>query len=148
MKVTPIWIAIAAGAVAVGCGSSVPPPNDQWSAAEADVGRAQAIAPTVPEARLHLQLAQEDLAKSKQLMGDDNKRSTNLAVLARVEAQLAFSLAKQASAQDDAMKAQAELQKSTTQPSSTPGQSVTAPAQPFTPPTQATTPQATTPTTH
>jgi len=65
---------------------------------------------------LHLQLAQEDLAKSKQLMGDDNKRSTNLAVLARVEAQLAFSLAKQASSQDDAMKAQAELQKSTTQP--------------------------------
>ena len=129
MKVKPIWIAIAAGAVAVGCAASVPPPNDQWSAAQADVGRAQAIATPVPEARLHLQLAQEDLAKSKQLMGDDNKRSTNLAMLARVEAQLAFSLAKQASAQDDAMKAQAELQKSTTQP-------VTPAAQPIPPATQ------------
>ena len=38
MKVKPIWIAIVAGAVAVGCAASVPPPNDQWSAAEADVG--------------------------------------------------------------------------------------------------------------
>jgi hypothetical protein len=128
MKVKAIWIAIAVGGVGVGCASSVPPPNDQWSAAQADVGRATAVATTVPDARLHLQLAQEDLAKSKQLIGDDNKRATNLAVLARVEAQLAFSLAKQATAQDEATKAQAELQKSTSQP-------VTPPMQPVTPTT-------------
>jgi hypothetical protein len=135
MKIKPIWIAIAAGAVAVGCASSVPPPNDQWSAAQADVGRATAIAPTVPEARLHLQLAQEDLAKSKELIGDDNKRATNLAVLARVEAQLAFSLAKQATAQDEAMKAQAELQKATTTPTSpTPTPMVQPMTQPLPPP--------------
>jgi hypothetical protein len=112
MKYTPMGIAFAVGAICVGCASSVPPPNDQWSAAQADVGRAQAIAAPIPEARLHLQLAQEDLQKSKELIGDDNKRAANLATLARVEAQLAFSLAKQATAQDDAMKAQAELQKS------------------------------------
>jgi hypothetical protein len=111
MELRPIWVLIVGSALGAGCASSLPPPNDQWSAAEADVGRAQAVAPQVPEARLHLQLAQEDLQKSKQLMGDDNKRSTNLAILARTEAQLAFSLAKQAAAQDEAVKAQAELQK-------------------------------------
>ena len=115
MKYSPMWIAIASavGVASAGCASSVPPPNDQFAAAQADVGRAQAVASPVPEARLHLQLAQEDLQKSKELIGDDNKRATNLAVLARVEAELAFSLAKQATAQDDATKAQAELQKST-----------------------------------
>ena len=95
----------------VGCASSLPPPNDQWAAAQADLGRAQeAGAGSVPEARLHFQLSQEDLQKAKQLIGDDNKQATNLTVLASVEAQLALSLAKQASAQDRAVKAQAELQ--------------------------------------
>ena len=46
-------------ASAVACGASVPPPNDAWAAAQADVGRAQAGgAPQSPDARLHLQLAQ------------------------------------------------------------------------------------------
>jgi hypothetical protein len=49
-------------ATASGCGSSVPPPNDQYAAAQADVGRAQSAgAPEIPDAKLHLQLAQEDL---------------------------------------------------------------------------------------
>jgi hypothetical protein len=113
MELRPIWVAIVGSALGIGCASTLPPPNDQWAAAESDVGRAQAVAVQVPEARLHLQLAQEDLQKSKQLMGDDNKRATNLAVLARTEAQLAFSLAKQATAQDEAVRAQAELQKAT-----------------------------------
>lgn len=104
-------VAAAGAAFVVGCGSTLPPPNDQWAAAQADLGRAQeAGAGNVPDARLHLQLSQEDLQKAKQLIGDDNKQATNLTVLARVEAQLALSLAKQASAQDRAVKAQAELQ--------------------------------------
>ncbi|MBV9946249.1 MAG: hypothetical protein JOZ69_05325, partial [Myxococcales bacterium] len=37
-------------APAAGCASRVPPPNDQWAAAQADVGRAQAGgAPDVPD---------------------------------------------------------------------------------------------------
>jgi hypothetical protein len=104
-------VACAGTALVVGCGSTLPPPNDQWAAAQADMGRAQeAGAGSVPDARLHLQLSQEDLQKAKQLIGQDNKQATNLTVLASVEAQLALSLAKQASAQDRAVKAQAELQ--------------------------------------
>jgi hypothetical protein len=100
----------ATGACCLGCGESVPPPNDQWAAAQADVGRAQAGgAPDVPEAKLHLQLALEDLQRSKQVMGEDSKRASSLSALARAEAQLAFSLAKAAAAQDAARKSEGDL---------------------------------------
>ena len=91
MKLSAIGIALCVGASFVGCASNLPPPNDQWAAAQNDLGRAQAGgAPQVPEARLHLQLAQEDLQKSHQVTGDDNKRATTLCALARAEAQLAL----------------------------------------------------------
>ena len=94
------------------CGASFPPPNDEWAAAQADVGRAEAGgAPTVPNAKLHLQLAQEDLTKSKTLIDNDNKRAADLIAVARVEAQLALSLAKQQIAQDQAQKAADDLAK-------------------------------------
>jgi uncharacterized protein DUF4398 len=101
---------LVAGAVA--CAGGVPPPNDQWAAAQADVGRAQSAgAPENPEAKLHLQLAQEDLQKARQLIGDDNERATTLSELARTEARLALSLAKSSLAQDAARKANLDLEK-------------------------------------
>jgi hypothetical protein len=97
--------------VAMGCGSAFPPPNDQWAAAQADVGRAQAGgAPTNPDAKLHLQLAVEDLQTAKRLIGENNERATTLTDLARVEAQLALSQAKAAAAEDAARQAQGALQ--------------------------------------
>jgi F0F1-type ATP synthase membrane subunit b/b' len=102
-----VWV----GGVAAGCAESVPPPNDQWTAAQVAVGRAQAIAPTIPDAKLHLQLAEEDLQKSKQLMGNDNKRASSLVELATVEAQLATSIARANGAEDSERKAQDDLDK-------------------------------------
>lgn len=97
---------------ALACGGSLPPPNDQWAAAQADVGRAQsADGASDPNARLHLQLAQEDLQQAHRLMGDDNGRATSLTELARAEAQLSFSLARAAAAQESARRAVTELQK-------------------------------------
>jgi hypothetical protein len=105
-------IAVLLGATLSACGSSMPPPNDEWAAAQADVGRAEAGgAPDVPDAKLHLQLAQENLQKSKALIDDDNARAASLIAVARVEAQLALSLAKAQMATDQAHQAQAELQK-------------------------------------
>jgi hypothetical protein len=99
-------------AAAVGCGSSVPPPNDAWAAAQTDLGRAEASgAQANPDAKLQLQLAREDLRKARALIGNDNERATTLTVLARTEAQLAQSLANASAAQDDAHKAATELQK-------------------------------------
>jgi hypothetical protein len=95
-----------------GCGSSVPPPNDEWAAAQSDVGRAQqGGSPDVPDAKLHLQLAQENLQKAKALIDDDNARATSLTALARVEATLALSLAKASKADAEASKAKQDLQK-------------------------------------
>jgi hypothetical protein len=104
-----VWVLVSCAAA---CGATVPPPNDQWAAAQADVGRAQAGgAPEVPDARLHLQLAQEDLQKAKQLIGQDDRRATTLTELARAEAQLALGLATESTAREAAHKAATDLQK-------------------------------------
>jgi hypothetical protein len=95
-----------------GCGANGPPPNDQWAAAQTAIGRAQAGgASDVPDARLQLQLAVEDLQRAKQLMGVDNERSTTLCLVSGSEAQLALSLAKKAKADDQAKAAEEELRK-------------------------------------
>jgi hypothetical protein len=105
---------IGALATAMGCGSSVPLPTDQWAAAQANVGRAQGGgAPYVPDANLHLQLAMEDLQRCRQLLGKNNGRARSLCALASSEAELALNLAVQAAAQRDALQAQADLQKAT-----------------------------------
>jgi hypothetical protein len=100
------------GCLSLACGSVLPPPNGEYEAAQQDMGRAEAGgAPSVPDARLHLQLAQEDLQKSKDMSTQDGKRAASLLYLARTEAQLALSLAKASQAQDTAQKAQQDLQK-------------------------------------
>jgi hypothetical protein len=107
---------IAAASLAVGmlaCGATIPPPNNEWAAAQTDVGRAQAGgAPSVPAAKLHLQLAQEDLAASKQLFDRDNRRASTLIALGRAEAQLALSLSNESVAQNEASAAEDTLAKS------------------------------------
>jgi len=106
--------AIALGAGTSACEANLPPPNNEWAAAQADVGRAQTGgAPGVPAAKLHLQLAQEDLATSKQLFERDNRRAATLVALARSEAQLALSLSKEAVALNEASAADDALAKAT-----------------------------------
>lgn len=105
-------IVVALAGLSAACASSFPPPNDEWAAAQADVGRAQASgASDVPDARLHLQLAQEDLQKARALIGNDNHRAFTLTEVARSEAQLAYSVAQQVQAEGQARQAQAELTK-------------------------------------
>jgi hypothetical protein len=99
-----------AGVLLVGCGASYPVPHDQMAAATTDVGRAQESgAANVPEAKLHLQLAQEDLAKAKELMEQDNRRAASLIERAKAEAQYAIALAREASAKADAQTASDQL---------------------------------------
>ena len=111
---TGFAVVLTAAAFGVGCGSSASgrPPSDQWAAAQVDVGRAEAAGVSeIPDAKLHLQLAHEDLQKSKQLIGQDNKRAATLTTLASTEAQLALSLAREMAAQDAARKVEGDLQK-------------------------------------
>jgi hypothetical protein len=110
-KMVSLVVAAAAVGAVGACGASVPPPTDQWAAAQADVGRAESSgAASTPDASLHVQLAKEDLAMAHRMMGHDNERATTLTKLARAEARLASSLAAEAAAQQDANKAAAEMQ--------------------------------------
>jgi hypothetical protein len=112
MPKTVRLVALLATTCGFGCGAGTPVPNDPWAAAQADVGRAQAAgAADVPDAKLHLQLAQEDLQRAKQLMNTDNDRAASMFAVASTEAQLAVSLARQAKAQEQARSAQAETQR-------------------------------------
>ena len=105
MKLGIVSALITSGALA-GCASSVPPPTDQWSAAQVEVGRAEASgAPQVPDAKLHLQLAEEDLQKGKALIGRDNRRAGTVIALARTEAQLSATLVQEAQARTEAQRA-------------------------------------------
>jgi hypothetical protein len=115
MSTTTILTMLGAAALVAACGSGFPPPNDQWAAAQTDVGRAEAGgAPSVPEAKLHLQLAEEDLQKAKPFFGEDNERAASLIGRARAEAQLALSLSRKANALDLERRAREDLQKAST----------------------------------
>ena len=112
MRIVTILTLSVIAASSAACGGTLPPPNDEWAAAQTDVGAAEAGgAPNVPDAKLHLQLSQEDLQKSKDLIDKDNKRAASLIAVARAEAQLALSLAKASLAADLARQAQQDLQK-------------------------------------
>ena len=98
---------------ALGCASSTQPPNSQWAAAQAEVGRAEASgAANVPDAKLHLQRAREDLSMSREAMiNDDNVRATTLSDLAQTEARLARSLTRRATAENEARQVEEDSQK-------------------------------------
>ena len=105
-------LSILALASLTACGASYPVPTDQYAAAQKDLGRAQEGGATgVPDAKLHLQLAQENLAKAKELMDKDNQRAASLITRASAEAELALNLSKQAQAQAQAQQASDALNK-------------------------------------
>jgi hypothetical protein len=112
MRIATITALTVISTMTAACGGSFPPPNDEFAAAKTDVGAAEAGgAPGVPDAKLHLQLSEEDLQKSKDLIDKDNRRAASLIAVARAEAQLALSLAKASLAADQARQAQQDLQK-------------------------------------
>jgi hypothetical protein len=112
VRIPWLGLALAASTSVAACGGSIPPPADELAAAQTDIGRAEAGgAPSFPEAKLHLQLATEDLQKAKQMVDQDNKRAASLVALSRAEAQLALSLAKAGAAVAQAQQAAQDVQK-------------------------------------
>jgi hypothetical protein len=75
--------------------------------AEAAVRAAQEVgAAKVPQAQLHVKLAQEQVDKAKALMQDgDNKRAEMMLMRAQSDAELALSLAKESAAKNEAQQA-------------------------------------------
>ena len=98
----------------VGCGASIPAPNAEFAQAKLDLGRAQESGSSVPEAQLHMRLAQENLDAAKALMGTeskDNQRAASLIARATAEADLALNMARDVHARTQLAEAQAALAK-------------------------------------
>jgi hypothetical protein len=96
----------ASFAAALLCAScaSVPVPNDQMAASEASVrGAQEAGAEDQPQAKLALQLAQDESAQAQQLLGQhENERARDIFIRARLDAELALQLTREAQAEDAA----------------------------------------------
>ncbi|WP_434041714.1 MULTISPECIES: DUF4398 domain-containing protein [Sorangium] len=99
-------LAALLGLALVGCGGSVPPPNDQLAASQAAIRAADEVgAGADPQATLHLKLANEQIEQARQLMqAGENEAALPLLERAEADAELALAIAKaratQAQAQD------------------------------------------------
>jgi hypothetical protein len=108
--------------VVAGC-SSYPPPNEGLATSVGAVRAAQeAGAEQVPDAALHLRLAEEENKKATKLMSDDsNERATYMAERARGDADLALSLTREEKARQRARNAVASLNTQNAMEEASPG---------------------------
>ncbi len=92
-------------AVAAGC-ASYPAPTQKMVDAESSIRGAKELgADKVPQAQLHVTLAQEQVDKAKKLMADgDNERAEWLLKRAQIDAELGLALSKEEAAKVDAQK--------------------------------------------
>lgn len=103
----PVFL-VAVVAVAVGsmaCGS-YPKPEARVTSSEAAIrGATEAGAPGVPEATLHLKLAQEEREKAMAAIKDgENQKAEWLLMRSEADAELANALAREAAAKADTKK--------------------------------------------
>jgi hypothetical protein len=91
--------------------ASTPEPTDRLVAAQSAMRAAKEVGISgVPQAQLHAQLAQEQLDKAEHLIKDgDNERAERLLLRATADAELALALSRQASAQQAADQAEAQI---------------------------------------
>lgn len=91
------WAAIGVSAIGVmaiaGC-ASTPAPNAKMASSEAAIRAAQETGSgSVPQAALHLKLAEEQLQSAKGLIRDnDNKRAEYVLMRSQADAELAIAL--------------------------------------------------------
>lgn len=92
--------AILIGATAVACGATFPTPTQRMADAESAERSAREMgAAEQPGAKLHLQLAQEQIAGAKSSVEEgDNERADMLLVRAKADAELAIALARELTA--------------------------------------------------
>jgi hypothetical protein len=94
------WVVLLPAAASVGFAcASHPPPTDHMASAIAAVRGAQvavAQAGQVPEAALHLKLAEEQVAQARQMIErGDNERADYMTLRAYNDAELALALARE-----------------------------------------------------
>jgi hypothetical protein len=108
---------IAAACFVAGCGASYPVPTQQLADTESAARSAAELgASSEPKARLHLELAQEQLALAKAAIHDGNNERANVVLTrARSDAELAIALTREGTAKAAAQTAidQSNAQKAT-----------------------------------
>jgi hypothetical protein len=101
---------IGATLLGLGCASTAIP-TEKLTAAEASVRAAQEVgANSVPQAELHLKLAQEQVQLARKLSADgDNERAAQVLLRAKADADLALALARDAQAEKSVESADSKL---------------------------------------
>jgi hypothetical protein len=92
-----VVVAVLGALALAGCASESKQTTSHLAESMAAVrGAETAGAARVPQAALHLKLAQEQIAQAQKLVGEDDERSDALAVRAYNDADLALALAREA----------------------------------------------------
>ena len=135
-----IGLGVVLTSVGMGACASAPPPHERVATSEAAIRGAREVgSEQIPQAALHLKLAEEGVQKAKALMNDGDNRAASFALLrAQADAELALALARENKTRTDAQvvieKARA-IGGGPSDASRTPA-SPAVPAQPPTPPSQ------------
>jgi hypothetical protein len=119
MRTRSVVILATATSLGFACASH-PPPTDHMASAVAAVRGAQvavAQAGQVPEAALHLKLAEEQVAQAREMMNrEDNERADYMTLRAFNDAELALALAREHQARAAADEAKRGVSSATTEP--------------------------------
>lgn len=110
--VTGTCLALAA-CLGIGCGAAAPVPSGQVTETQAAIRAAEEVgAPNVPKAALHLKMAKDQLQTAQgQMTNGDNDQARMTLDRARVDAELALALAREASLRAKATEALEKIQK-------------------------------------
>lgn len=100
------------------CSPSYAPPVQRMADAQAAYRSAkEAGADNDPRAQLHLKLAEEQFAKAKTLLAEEeNRRADFLLIRSKADAELALAMAQERAVRLDAQRAQLEAQKTSQAP--------------------------------
>jgi N-methylhydantoinase A/oxoprolinase/acetone carboxylase beta subunit len=104
--------ALIVGMTVAACGASFPVPTQRMADAESAERSARELgADSQPAAKLHLRLAQEQIAKAKATVEKgENQRADQLLVRAKADAELALTLAREASAKAELQRAETAME--------------------------------------
>jgi len=100
-----IWIAVPV-ALSVACASFPAPTQHMADAESAHRSALELGAANQPAAKLHVKLAEEQMAQAKTLMNDGNNREADsLLIRSKADSELALALAREEGANTEAQKA-------------------------------------------
>jgi hypothetical protein len=97
-------ICLAVGIVGLAACASTPPPHEREASSEAAIRAANEVgAQQVPQAALHLKLAQEQFEKAKkQMQSGDNAEASYTLLRSQADAELALAMAREEKTRSDA----------------------------------------------